>query len=56
MAMTGKLRSRQSFGGKLLAGLGHVTNFAGAAHTAYQIGKGLYQLGVAAAPLATARL
>ena len=29
---------------------------AGAAHTAYQVGKGLYTLGVAAAPSAAALL
>ncbi len=47
-----KAQPRRSFSAKLLRGLTTASKLAGAAHTAYQIGKGLYHVATAIGPLA----
>ncbi len=54
--MRGRPRQQQSFGGKLLTGLGHAAKFAGAAHSAYHIAKAGYHVAAAAAPYVAAAL
>ncbi len=56
MAMHGRPRHAHTFGNRLLAGLGHAAKWAGAAHTAWQVGKGLYTAAQTLAPLAAALL
>ncbi len=54
--MRGGARQRQSFGGKLLTGLGHAAKFAGAAHTVYQVGRTAYGVAATVAPYVAAAL
>ncbi len=53
MAMVGRHRS---FGQRLLGHAQTAVKWGGAAHTAYQVGRGLYQAAQYAAPIAAALL